>query len=600
MSNPLGYEILGAVKVKDGLFIGDELSSQDLEFVVANKVTHIINCCGRQVPNHWEPIGVVYLTYYWADSDSQIILDQRDAVAKDCFAFIEEALAQSESVLVHSVKGQSRACCVLSAYMMRAFNWGLKKTMEFLSSRRPDLNLKPCFLQQLSAHERRLMQTSKHRFTLTWDDPLTDTRSDSEELLLRNTYLNSQMGPLASMAAPLEPHHPRLLWLDGGEDDKTRLEVPSGGIRAHCRRGPRNEVILTKILKWPDRPRLTAVEREERRDDPVPLHGSSLLSRPTTASSEAFGDSVKCDRDVHAATLPRDSVLVSDFRDRAPDDRRLPPGRDPRHDPRPAWGDESFGSQTLPLDRSLDRDRRPERGGGGGYPDRGLDARRSYDDRYRRADEDDRRNAPSSGLIASSLAIGSKLRHREDGRRDPSPARLPKRDPSPRTRDPRDDRRAESPLRVGPVLDKRGPSPLRKLSTPPLSSGFNAPHMGGGIGGRTGAGSGMGAFRTGGPVKAKADVFGQGDGLRRSTRPATAPSTRTRPASPLARPASSSRPVSPSARPLSPVGQGPVPLSSLSLDRTRQKSLSSHMRRAPSPTPAFNRHPSPGKPRWRM
>lgn len=31
-----------------------------------------------------------------------------------------------------------------------------------------------------------------------------------------------------------------------------------------------------------------------------------------------------------------------------------------------------------------------------------------------------------------------------------------------------------------------------------------------------------------------------------------------------------------------------------------RKSLSSHMRRAPSPTPAFNRNPSPNKPRWRM
>jgi hypothetical protein len=31
----------------------------------------------------------------------------------------------------------------------------------------------------------------------------------------------------------------------------------------------------------------------------------------------------------------------------------------------------------------------------------------------------------------------------------------------------------------------------------------------------------------------------------------------------------------------------------------KQRSLSSHMRRAPSPTPAFNRNPSPGKPRWR-
>lgn len=45
---------------------------QDLEFVVANKVTHIINCAGKQIPNHWEPIGVAYLTFFWLDQDNQV------------------------------------------------------------------------------------------------------------------------------------------------------------------------------------------------------------------------------------------------------------------------------------------------------------------------------------------------------------------------------------------------------------------------------------------------------------------------------------------------------------------------------------------------
>eukprot|EP00913_Durusdinium_trenchii_P014937 g14011.t1 len=103
---PAGCEILGAVKIKDGLFVGDELAAQDLEFVVANKVTRIINCSGRQVPNHWESIGVAYLTYYWIDADSQVILDQRDVVANETFMFIEQALEAAESVLIHSVRGQ--------------------------------------------------------------------------------------------------------------------------------------------------------------------------------------------------------------------------------------------------------------------------------------------------------------------------------------------------------------------------------------------------------------------------------------------------------------------------------------------------------------
>ena len=37
------FKGVGAIKIKDALFIGDELAAQDLEFVVNNKVTHIIN-----------------------------------------------------------------------------------------------------------------------------------------------------------------------------------------------------------------------------------------------------------------------------------------------------------------------------------------------------------------------------------------------------------------------------------------------------------------------------------------------------------------------------------------------------------------------------
>ena len=71
----MDIETFGAIKIKDGLFIGDEFAAQDLEFVVTNKITHIINTSGRQVPNHWEPIGVRYLTYHWLDHESQIIYD---------------------------------------------------------------------------------------------------------------------------------------------------------------------------------------------------------------------------------------------------------------------------------------------------------------------------------------------------------------------------------------------------------------------------------------------------------------------------------------------------------------------------------------------
>ncbi|CAJ1398327.1 unnamed protein product, partial [Effrenium voratum] len=231
-----------AVKLKDGLFVGDELAAQDLEFVVANKVTRIINCAGRQVPNHWESIGVAYLTYYWIDADSQVILDQRDVVANETFSFVEQALEAAESVLIHSVRGQSRSCCILAAYMMKKYSWGLRKTMEFLSSRRPDLELKPAFLQQLLGFERRLMSQAKTVFSADWNDGCNTNRWECEELLLRNTYINSQMGPLAEIQLEAPGHHmksQRLVWMDAGMDDRLRLEKPPGADRINlqaCKR----------------------------------------------------------------------------------------------------------------------------------------------------------------------------------------------------------------------------------------------------------------------------------------------------------------------------------------------------------------------------
>ena len=112
-----------------------------------NKVSRIINCSGKQIQNQWEGLGVVYLTFFWQDIESQILFDQNDKTTKSIFDFIEVAAKKSESVLVHSVRGQSRAASTLACYLMRKYRWSLFKTLEFLNSRRPDLEIKASFIQ---------------------------------------------------------------------------------------------------------------------------------------------------------------------------------------------------------------------------------------------------------------------------------------------------------------------------------------------------------------------------------------------------------------------------------------------------------------------
>ena len=74
------------------------------------------------------------------------MFDAAEKIPDEIFKFIEEAIENHESVLIQSIKAQNRACFVVATYIMRKFRWGLMKTMEFLNSRRPEMDMRNSFL----------------------------------------------------------------------------------------------------------------------------------------------------------------------------------------------------------------------------------------------------------------------------------------------------------------------------------------------------------------------------------------------------------------------------------------------------------------------
>ena len=112
-----------AAKLKDGLFLGDHETSQDLDFILANKITHIICCAGRELSNSWERSGVKYPTYYWPENGNCIVFDEANQVLDEIYVFIEEAIERGESVLVHCTDGLSRASFCCAVYFMLKYRW---------------------------------------------------------------------------------------------------------------------------------------------------------------------------------------------------------------------------------------------------------------------------------------------------------------------------------------------------------------------------------------------------------------------------------------------------------------------------------------------
>ena len=149
-------------------------------------------------------MGIVYLTFHWLDQEQQVLFDQTDVTTKKIFDFVEEAGKKSESVLVHSVRGQSRAASVLACYLMRKYRWSMIKTLEFLNSRRPDLEIKATFIQQLQDFENRLTAGGIGPLSFTFNEYSfrgangkrtpginVSAELEGEEVILRNTFCNA-------------------------------------------------------------------------------------------------------------------------------------------------------------------------------------------------------------------------------------------------------------------------------------------------------------------------------------------------------------------------------------------------------------------------
>ena len=180
-------EILNISKVKEGFYIGDKVSAISIEVVVQFKLTHIINASGDQVINQWETIGMKYLTLNWEESPSQSLFDQKDEIADKILFFIEDSFINGEGILAHSYKGKNRVCIVVLIYLMKKYKWSLKKSMEYLKSKKQDVDIPSFFLSQLIKFESRLIQKGE----LTKDIPWSfENLKDPDEKLLRNTYMN--------------------------------------------------------------------------------------------------------------------------------------------------------------------------------------------------------------------------------------------------------------------------------------------------------------------------------------------------------------------------------------------------------------------------
>ncbi len=79
------------------------------------------------------------------------------------------------------------------------YRWSLYKTLEYLNSRRPDLEIRASFFHQLNDLEARLSRSGFGAKTSNWNETSENSLLDGEEIVVKNTFLNSKNMPLSEI-----------------------------------------------------------------------------------------------------------------------------------------------------------------------------------------------------------------------------------------------------------------------------------------------------------------------------------------------------------------------------------------------------------------
>lgn len=139
-----------ASEIVPGLWLGDEESANNLEFLNKYDIKNII----RFLPG--EPTvnkhGINYMLIPWNDEEiCNVFKIDRDITLENSFNYIENSLSNCENILVHCKRGHHRSASIVASFMIHKLNMDPVKVVNYIKSKRK------CSLRRLSCMVRTII-----------------------------------------------------------------------------------------------------------------------------------------------------------------------------------------------------------------------------------------------------------------------------------------------------------------------------------------------------------------------------------------------------------------------------------------------------------
>ena len=181
--------MVNIIKIKDSIFIGDISAGTNRDLIEEFKISHIINTTNNIGLNSLEFLNIKYLNLNWVENSKQQLFESGDENVFKIMNFIDNADKNGEGTLIFSIRGQNRCCIVIIIFLMKKYNWCVKKCIDFLISKKINLYIPNYFLSQLNEFEIRINKFSKIKKSINWNEE--QNNRDFDESIMRNTYINT-------------------------------------------------------------------------------------------------------------------------------------------------------------------------------------------------------------------------------------------------------------------------------------------------------------------------------------------------------------------------------------------------------------------------
>ena len=142
-------------QITDSIWVGSLMALSGPKTMQKYNITHVlsvldINAAGYGVERFEKPIK---------DNFKHLYLEIQDTEEEDIMQFfpqtndfIDDAIANGGSVLVHCIAGISRSATCACPHIMRQNKWTVQQTVDFVRTKRPIANPNPSFLEQLEVY----------------------------------------------------------------------------------------------------------------------------------------------------------------------------------------------------------------------------------------------------------------------------------------------------------------------------------------------------------------------------------------------------------------------------------------------------------------